>query len=84
MGSDEMVSINQLADLVAKIAGKTIQKKHIPGPLGVRGRNSDNSLIFKKLGWRPSQPLEAGLRKTYAWVEQQIVAEGKAPEKSEI
>ena len=84
IGSDERVSINQLADIVAKIAGKIIQKKHIPGPLGVRGRNSDNKLIFKKLGWRPSQPLEAGLRKTYAWIEQQILTAGKAHEKSEI
>ena len=82
IGSDERVSINQLADLVAQIAGKTIQKKHIPGPLGVRGRNSDNSLIFKKLNWRPSQPLEVGLRKTYAWIEQQILADRKASEKS--
>ena len=82
IGSDERVSINQLADLVAQIAGKTIQKKHIPGPLGVRGRNSDNHLIFKKLGWRPTQTLEAGLRKTYAWIEQQILADRKASEKS--
>jgi nucleoside-diphosphate-sugar epimerase len=72
IGSDEMVSINRLADMVAGIAGKTLQKMHIPGPLGVRGRNSDNTLIFNKLGWRPSLPLEAGLRKTYAWIEQQI------------
>ena len=82
IGSDERVSINQLADLVAQIAGKTIQKKHIPGPLGVRGRNSDNHLIFKKLDWRPTQTLEAGLRKTYAWIEQQILADRKASEKS--
>jgi len=78
IGSDEMVSIDQLADMVAKIAGKSIQKKHISGPLGVRGRNSNNSLIFEKLSWRPSQPLEAGLRKTYAWIEQQIMAESRA------
>lgn len=77
IGSDEMVSINQLTDLVAKIAGKTIYKNHIPGPLGVRGRNSDNSLIFEKLGWRPSQPLEVGLKKTYVWIEQQILAESR-------
>jgi len=78
IGSDEMVSIDQLADMVAKIAGKSIQKKHISGPLGVRGRNSNNSLIFEKISWRPSQPLEAGLRKTYAWIEQQIMAESRA------
>jgi nucleoside-diphosphate-sugar epimerase len=78
IGSDERVSINQLADMVARIAGKTIQKKHVPCPLGVRGRNSDNHLIFEKLGWRPTQPLEAGIRKTYTWIEQQIQAQRKA------
>ncbi len=52
IGSDEMVSINQLVDIVADIAGKRIHKKHIDGPLGVRGRNSDNRLIEEKLGWR--------------------------------
>jgi nucleoside-diphosphate-sugar epimerase len=71
IGSDEMVSIDQLVDMVADIAGKTIQKWHIPGPLGVRGRNSDNRLIEEKLGWRPTRPLREGLEKTYAWVEEQ-------------
>ncbi len=71
VGSQEMVSINQLADLVAEIAGKNIEKRHIDGPLGVRGRNSDNRLIREKLGWAPSQSLRVGLEKTYAWVEQQ-------------
>src|ERR1700761_955803 len=72
VGSEEMVSINQLVDLVADIAGKKIIKKHIPGPLGVRGRNSDNRLIKDKLGWKPSETLRAGLEKTYEWIEHQV------------
>jgi nucleoside-diphosphate-sugar epimerase len=72
IGSDEMVTINQLAQTVASIAGKTIALNHIPGPLGVRGRNSDNRLIREKLGWAPSEPLLAGLEKTYEWVERQV------------
>ena len=71
IGSDEMVTINQLVDIVADIAGKTIGRNHIPGPLGVRGRNSDNRLIGEKLGWKPSEPLKKGLEKTYAWIEAQ-------------
>lgn len=72
IGSDEMVTINELADTIADIAGKTIRKTHIPGPLGVRGRNSDNTLIGQRLGWRPSQRLRVGLEKTYAWIEEQV------------
>ena len=72
IGSDEMVSIDQLADMVSQIAGKTLMKKHIPGPLGVRGRTSDNRLIYERLGWRPTEPLENGLRKTYAWINEQV------------
>lgn len=68
IGSDEMISINQLAQMVAEIAGKKIRIGHIPGPLGVRGRNSDNSLIKERLNWSPSQPLRAGMEKTYQWV----------------
>ena len=71
IGSEEMVTINQLVDIVADIAGKTIGKNHIPGPLGVRGRNSDNRLIGEKLGWKPTEPLKQGLEKTYAWIEAQ-------------
>jgi nucleoside-diphosphate-sugar epimerase len=74
IGSDEMVTINRLVDYVAEIAGKKITKKHIPGPLGVRGRNSDNRMIQEKLGWRPTQPLKVGLKKTYMWIEQQALA----------
>ena len=73
IGSEEMVTINQLVDVVADIAGKTIHKNHIPGPVGVRGRNSDNRLIEEKLGWAPSQTLRAGLERTYTWVEQQVM-----------
>jgi GDP-D-mannose 3',5'-epimerase len=73
IGSDEMVTINQLVEMVADIAGKTIHKNHIPGPTGVRGRNSDNALIREKLEWAPSQTLYAGLEKTYAWIEQQVM-----------
>jgi nucleoside-diphosphate-sugar epimerase len=72
VGSAEMVSINQLVDMVAGIAGKKLNKVHVPGPMGVRGRNSDNRLIQQKLGWQPRQPLIQGLEKTYAWVEQQV------------
>ncbi len=72
IGSEEMVTINQLVDIVSDIAGKKLHKNHIPGPLGVRGRNSDNRLISERLGWKPSQPLVDGLEKTYAWIEQQL------------
>jgi GDP-D-mannose 3',5'-epimerase len=72
IGSAEMVSINQLVDMVAEIAGKQLRKVHVPGPQGVRGRNSDNRLIAGELGWQPTQPLRAGLEKTYAWVEAQV------------
>ena len=74
IGSEEMVSINQLAQMVMAIAGKKLSIKHVPGPLGVRGRNSDNRLIRERLGWAPSHPLESGLRKTYAWVAAQVAA----------
>jgi nucleoside-diphosphate-sugar epimerase len=72
VGSEEMVTINQLVDVVADIAGKKLHKKHIPGPLGVRGRNSDNRLIGQKLGWKPSATLRSGLEKTYEWIERQV------------
>jgi nucleoside-diphosphate-sugar epimerase len=71
IGSEEMVTINQLAELAMKIGGKKLSIKHIPGPLGVRGRNSDNRLIKEKLGWAPSAKLEDGLRKTYIWIGEQ-------------
>jgi nucleoside-diphosphate-sugar epimerase len=70
IGSEERITINQLVDMVSSIAGKTLIKRHIPGPTGVRGRNSDNRLIEHKLGWKPSQPLIKGLEKTYIWIEE--------------
>jgi GDP-D-mannose 3', 5'-epimerase len=73
IGSDEMVTINQLVDMVADIAGKPISVVHIDGPLGVRGRNSDNRLIKQRLRWAPSESLRSGLEKTYAWIERQVL-----------
>ena len=72
IGSEEMVTINQLVDTAARVAGKTVEKNHIDGPLGVRGRNSNNDLIREKLGWDYSQTLEEGIRKTYAWIAKQV------------
>ncbi len=72
IGSEEMVSINQLAAMIMEIAAKKISVKHIPGPLGVRGRNSDNKLVRAVLGWEPSISLREGLGKTYAWIEKQV------------
>jgi nucleoside-diphosphate-sugar epimerase len=71
IGSEEMVTINQLVDLVADIAGKRIRKHHIAGPTGVRGRNSDNRLVRERLGWAPSMALSSGLERTYGWIEAQ-------------
>ena len=72
IGSEEMVTINQLAEMAMDIAGKKLDLQHIPGPLGVRGRNSDNKLIKQTLGWAPSRSLREGLEKTYAWIEAQV------------
>jgi len=72
IGSEEMVSINKLAEMVMNIAGKKINIKHIDGPLGVRGRNSDNRLIKEKLNWAPSFNLEDGLKKTFKWINDQV------------
>jgi nucleoside-diphosphate-sugar epimerase len=77
IGSEEMVSINQLAKMIMDIAGKKLSIRHVPGPLGVRGRNSDNRLIKEKLNWAPSQPLKAGLEKTYQWIEKQVKQAGE-------
>jgi nucleoside-diphosphate-sugar epimerase len=78
IGSEEMVTINGMAQMIMKIAGKNLSIKHISGPLGVRGRNSDNELIRQKLGWAPSQSLSDGLAKTYTWIASQIAAQWKA------
>ncbi len=72
LGQDRMVSINQLADIIADAAGITVTKKHIDGPQGVRGRNSDNSKLREVLGWEPQVSLEDGLAKTYRWIESQV------------
>lgn len=74
IGSQEMVTINQLAEMAMGIAGKQLRLRHIPGPLGVRGRNSDNRLIAKELDWAPSVALEVGLRRTYEWINSQVQA----------
>ncbi len=72
IGSDEMVSINTLVDLVSEIAGKRLRKRHVPGPLGVRGRTSDNRKIREALGWAPNARLRAGLERTYAWIAAEV------------
>jgi GDP-D-mannose 3', 5'-epimerase len=72
LGQDRMVTINQLADMIAAIAGITVRKVHVPGPQGVRGRNSDNSRLRQVLGWEPAISLEEGLARTYAWIEEQV------------
>ena len=72
IGSEEMVTINQLVDTAARVAGKKVEKNHIDGPLGVRGRNSNNDVIRKELGWDYSQTLEEGIYKTYVWILSQL------------
>lgn len=74
LGQDRMVTINQLVDMIAEIAGVQITKKHIPGPQGVRGRNSDNTRLKEVLNWEPEISLEEGLARTYAWIEEQVQA----------
>jgi nucleoside-diphosphate-sugar epimerase len=71
IGSDEMVTINELAQIAIYISGKQLTIKNIPGPLGVRGRNSDNLLIYQKLNWVPNYLLQVGIKKTYEWIKQQ-------------
>jgi len=72
LGQDRLISINGLADLVSEVAGISIVKKHVPGPQGVRGRNSDNSTLRQVLGWEPQISLEEGLARTYTWIEEQV------------
>jgi len=72
LGQDRLVTINQLADIVAQIAGIAITKKHVPGPQGVRGRNSDNTRLRQVLQWEPEITLEEGLYRTYIWIEEQV------------
>ena len=78
IGSEEMVSVNELVDMVCRIAGKNLVKTYNSNkPQGVRGRNSDNRLIYEKLNWKPSSSLEQGLEKTYHWIEQQVKAKDR-------
>lgn len=83
IGSDEMVSINQLVQYAIEISGETNYAiRHVPGPLGVRGRNSHNELVKEKLGWAPKLPLKEGLRETYLWIEEQVKGlSNKLPQK---
>jgi GDP-D-mannose 3', 5'-epimerase len=74
IGSEEMVTINQMAEIIMQIAGKKLGVQHRPGPTGVRGRNSDNRVIRAELGWEPSMSLREGLTKTYWWIESQVEA----------
>jgi len=74
IGSEEMVTINQMAEIIMQIAGKKLGVQHRPGPTGVRGRNSDNRVIRAELGWEPSMSLREGLTKTYSWIESQVEA----------
>jgi nucleoside-diphosphate-sugar epimerase len=75
VGSEEMVTINRMAELIMEIASKKLRIRHVPGPVGVRGRNSDNRLIAAKLGWKPSLPLRSGLARTYEWISRQVEKE---------
>jgi GDP-D-mannose 3',5'-epimerase len=80
LGTDRLVTINELVDIVAKIAGKNIKKKHdLTKPQGVRGRNSDNTRLRQVLGWEPQIPLEVGLEKTYKWIESELRKRGGIP-----
>jgi len=77
IGSEEMVTIDELANIIMEIARKNLSIKHVPGPLGVRGRNSDNKFIKKMLNWAPSMSLREGLEKTYRWIEKQVTTRKK-------
>jgi nucleoside-diphosphate-sugar epimerase len=81
IGSDEQVSINGLAAMAMEIAGKKLSFKHIPGPLGVRGRSSDNTYIQQVLGWRPGSKLIDGMKPTYSWIAEQISIRKKKEER---
>jgi len=84
LGQDRMVTINELADMVAAIAGMRHTKKHIDGPMGVRGRNSDNTLLRQVLQWEPEISLEEGLTRTYKWIEDQVKAGISKPDGLEM
>ncbi|MBI1260745.1 MAG: NAD-dependent epimerase/dehydratase family protein [Rhizobiales bacterium] len=80
IGSEEMISINHLAQMISEISGKDIVIENIPGPEGVRGRNSDNRLIRQMLGWAPELPLHQGISKTYAWIDSQLKRKHNLPD----
>jgi len=82
LGQDRLISINQLADMVAAAAGIEIEKRHIDGPQGVRGRNSNNDRLREVLGWEPQISLEEGISRTYNWIEQQVQAKLPADRKA--
>lgn len=84
LGQDRLVTINELADIIAAIAGIEIVKRHVAGPQGVRGRNSDNTRLRQVLRWEPEISLEEGLRKTYAWIEQQVADKIAGQQESKI
>lgn len=79
LGQDRLISINELADMVAAVAGVKIEKKHVAGPQGVRGRNSDNTRLRQVLDWEPRISLDDGMARTYAWIEEQVRAKGIEP-----
>ena len=83
IGSEEMVTINELLKITAKVAGAAVSKRHkLDAPLGVRGRNSNNDLVREKLGWDYEQTLEEGIRKTYEWIKEQVDSrKARKPEK---
>jgi GDP-D-mannose 3',5'-epimerase len=84
LGTEELVTIDQLVDLVCEIADKRLAKRHnLSGPQGVRGRNSDNSRLRTVLGWEPSILLREGLRQTYPWIEQELRSQGKTPKREQ-
>ena len=84
IGSEEMVSINQLVDIAAKVADKEVEKNHIDGPLGVRGRNSNNDLIREKLDWDYTMTLEEGIKKTYDWINEEQLGNKKVEQNVNI
>merc|ERR1712100_757797 len=78
LGSDEMISMNDMARLCMSFEGKNLPIEHIPGPQGVRGRNSDNTMIKDKIGWEPSISIEKGLREAYFWIKSQVEIDSQA------
>ena len=85
LGTDELVTIDELVDLVCEVAGKRLSKHYnLQGPQGVRGRNSDNSRLRRVLGWEPSVTLRQGLRQTYPWVEHELRQRGTSGQQKEV